>query len=59
MAIAHCGRLTADGELDCAAKTTAFVRLLNAHGMTPSSVVTHTAEVGMDRLSVGSLHSSM
>jgi hypothetical protein len=59
MAIAHCGRLTADGELDCAAKTTAFVRPLNAHGMTPSSVVTHTVEVEMDRLSVGDFHPSI
>jgi hypothetical protein len=53
MAIAHCGRLTADGEFDCAAKTTAFIRPLNAHGMTPSSGFTLTADVGMDHLSVG------
>jgi hypothetical protein len=35
MAIAHRGRLTADGELDRTAKTTAFVRLFDVHGMTP------------------------
>jgi hypothetical protein len=50
MAIAHCGGLTADGEFDCAAKATAFVRPLSAHGTTPLSGVTHIAEVGMNRL---------